>query len=365
MRTRLLVVSFLLAATGALGACEEPVDSFTPVRQHGIINGEVAAEGQFPSVVALGGAFGGDPSAMCSANLVTPRVLISAAHCGADIPEPLIVGLGVAYFGNDISDPDEEIGFQDFAYHPGYVPLDSGAGELGKFDLSVFVLEADASAEPTWFRRDAVTDDDLEAEMTSVGFGVTSAEGGGSGVKRYATLVLHDYDENFLLSMNYYNPNYANICSGDSGGPQFFFQDGFWIEGAVHSWGDQNCTVESGSTRVDIAVEWLLDRIEEVHGTRDVCEINGWYEDGVCHPFCDLPDPDCAVDTDTGTEGDAGVQDDGGAPGDGGPLADAGTGLASTGGCGCAIASSSSPAPSALFLSLIAAFLFLRRRSGV
>jgi MYXO-CTERM domain-containing protein len=262
--------------------------------------------------------------------------------------------MGVAYFGTNVAAADAEIGFDNLVIHPDYVPLDNAVGELGEFDLSIFVLKEDAPAEPTWFNREAITDDQIGAEITSVGFGITGPDASDSGIKRFAPLVLADYDENFLISKNFYNPNNANICSGDSGGPQFFYEGGFYIEGAVHSWGDQDCAVESGSTRVDIATEWILDQIEAVHGSRDVCEINGWYGDGLCHWFCDLPDPDCVPDG--GTEEDAGVPDGG---------ADAGSETGLTGGCGCTISSSASPTASALFFVLIGAFLLIRRRSGL
>ena len=36
-----------------------------------------------------------------------------------------------------------------------------------------------------------------------------------------------------------------------------------------------------------------LDEVERIHGTRDLCLINGRYDDGVCDTFCPLPDPDC------------------------------------------------------------------------
>ncbi|MCK9461055.1 MAG: trypsin-like serine protease [Proteobacteria bacterium] len=350
MRTRWIFVSFLLAA-GVSAACDEgTLETYTPVRQHGIVNGET--EEGFPSTVALGADFGG-PTAMCTGNLLTPRVIISAAHCGDGIPIEMIQSLGVAFFGTYVASADAAIGFDNLVIHPDYVELDNTIGELGQFDLSIFVLKEDAPVEPTWFNRVAITDEDIEAELKSVGFGITGPDNDDSGTKRSATLLLAEYDDNFLISKNFYNPNNANICSGDSGGPQFFFRDGFWVEGAVHSWGDQYCAVESGSTRVDIATEWILDQIEDVHGSRDVCEINGWYDDGVCHPFCDEADPDCVPD--------AGPEDDGGVTADAG--ADAGDDSGLTGGCGCSISQrSSSGLLSALLFSLIAGLILVRRR---
>lgn len=290
---------FPLAATLALAVgCAPPPTDLGEAEPLPIVNG--AEEPGFPSTVSMGGEIGGYIMSMCTGNLITPEVVLCAGHCGDGIPIELVLALGQAYFGPDIATPDEAIGFVDFEVHPDYVPLESGlGGTLGAFDLSIFVLAEPAAAEPTWFNREAITDDDLGRDMMSVGFGTTGPEGDGSGVKRSAVLTLDEYDENFLITYSSTNANEANICSGDSGGPQFFeHENGRWIEAAVHSWGDQFCEVSGGSTRTDIATEWILDWIEDIHGSRDVCEINGWYDDGVCDDYCDEEDPDCVVETD-------------------------------------------------------------------
>lgn len=351
MRARLMILA-LAAAAAPVSCTEDGIETFRPVHGQGIVNGQL--EPGFPSTVALGGEFGGTVSAMCTGNLITPRVVLSAAHCGNGIPIEIVQAMGKAYFGADVSAPDDAIGFDDLVIHPDYEELVSEpGGDLGQFDLSVFVLSEEAAVEPTWFRRDAITDGDVGAVLTSVGFGITSATGDDSGLKRSAELILSDYDENFLLNYVADNPGSTNICSGDSGGPQFFFRDGFWVQGAVHSWGDQNCVYSSGSTRVDIAVEWILDQVEAVHASRDVCGINGWYGDGVCHPFCDQPDPDCALDTDT-EPADAGPADAG--------AADGGDPGGEDGGCGCTVTPRGAPLGSALLFALLGSVLLLRRR---
>ncbi len=349
MRNGIIVMFGLLVGACFFCACEEEdLSTATMVHGTGIVNGQL--EEGFPSAVSLGGDFNG-PQSMCTGNLITPRVIISAAHCGDGIPIGIILAAGVAFFGSDINDPDNTIGFDDHIVHPEYEELVSEpGGYLGQYDLSIFVLKEDATVEPTWFRRNEITDDDLGAELKSVGFGITSGGGDGSGIKRSATIVLDEYDDNFLLSNVSTNPDGANICSGDSGGPQFFFTDDHWIQGAVHSWGDVDCLIESGSTRVDIATEWILDQIEDVHGTRDVCEINGWYDNGVCDPFCDEPDPDCGeIPGD-----DAGASDAG--------TADAGSISPPDNGCGCSTSSGPSPMSAVFFVLFFASFLIRGRK---
>jgi len=300
------VFALLLLASGCSDPLVVPATSVTP-----IVNGE--EEHGFESVVTIGADINGNRMSLCSANLIAPRVLLTAGHCGDGIPIELVVGLGQAFFGHSIEDPDLQIGFEDMEIHPGYVPLQNGpGGTLGEYDLNVMILAEDAPYRPTLFRTDEIVDDDLDAEMVSVGFGITSSEGGGSGVKRSAVLTLDGYDDMFLLSDTSTNPDGGTVCSGDSGGPQFFEADGEWIQGAVHSWSDVDCAIRSGSTRVDIVGDWLLDHIEEVHGSRDPCEFNGWYDDGQCDEFCEDEDPDCAPDPPPGDDDLDGDDDDGG-----------------------------------------------------
>jgi hypothetical protein len=181
-------------------------------------------------------------------------------------------------------DPETLLSRAHSQYGPG--------GTLGENDIAVIILAEPATTRPVLLRQSPVTDADLGKELLSVGFGITET-GRGDGVKRSAALLLSDYDEFFLLSENESNENNANICSGDSGGPQFSWVEDHWEQWAVHSWGDQNCRQVSGSTRVDVVNEWILDQIEAVHGTRDQCEASGWYGDGACDPWCPVEDVDC------------------------------------------------------------------------
>ena len=257
-------------------------------------------EDDFLFTVALGAEFGSNTFSACTGSLITPDVVLTAAHCGGDFPIELVISAGRAFFGSDVNSA-ESVGFDDGILHPDYVELSNGiGGTLGRNDIGVLVLSETVDwVDPVWIATESIEEIADGATVTSIGFGVSNSNGAGSGVKRSAELVVDSVDETFLYSNSGTNDNNANVCSGDSGGPQVYWDGEQYVQWAVHSWADQSCTAQSGSTRVDTVSEWVLDQLEDVHGTRDRCEMWGLYDNGVCDEDC-ASDPDCADAADDG-----------------------------------------------------------------
>jgi MYXO-CTERM domain-containing protein len=311
-----------------------------------IVNGN--EESGFPSAVAIGLETGPYRAATCSSSLITPRILLTAAHCTEEyvkqgVSEDLIVQLGAAFFGKNV-DRADAIRFADFVNHPDYRGI-TGAG-TPENDFGVVVLEEDVTdVEPVWFNTEKLRDADIGTRLTSVGYGITSAATqAGSGTKRSAKVKVSELDGEFIVSYTRDNPGNGNVCSGDSGGPQYYErEDGTLVQWSVHSWADQNCQVVSGSSRTDVGKAWILAQVEAVHGTSDVCVLFGKFSNGVCDADCDTPDPECAIA-------------DGGGSGDGAAGGGDATGEGDTKACGCAHAD-----PGAAF-GLLPLALILRRR---
>ncbi len=256
----------LATAMLLLGGCQPGIDLPPEVaaRTGAIIGG--TKESAHPAVGCLVMMVGGG-AGICSGTLITPRIVLTAAHCvsGSDSPTPFTF----------ITGPDVNTGQQypvlDFEANPAWEPdhVESHYGQqiqIGWHDVGVVVLEdAVPGIDPVPFRTESL-DNMTGMYATWVGYGKTSTNQNVSydtGIKYKAVMMIADmWPQGYINLPDTRNGSpLINTCSGDSGGPSFLKMQGVeQIAGLVSS-GDQNCTQMGYSTRVDTNVDWIESMI--------------------------------------------------------------------------------------------------------
>ncbi len=254
-RYGLRLVSILSLSTACAG--ELAGDAEAPGREAAeIINGSATTE--WPAVPYLALQLGESAGAGCTGSLVSPRVVLAAAHCVDSEPGDPDVTAVTAYFGSTVNGGDdhflEEIPAEDWIFWPGW--------SLGGGDFSLILLEHDAPVDPMPYNDTALEQMDLTTStpLHLVGWGNTVGgnPGSGSGTKREVTVTLDDYNDWVVF---YGNNDNGNTCQGDSGGPGFLEIGGEQVVASVTSYGIEGCEGNSGAGRVDVAADWIADYI--------------------------------------------------------------------------------------------------------
>lgn len=193
------------------------------------ITGGTLDGGAHPAVGLVLADRGNGPEPDCSASLVAPSVLVTAAHCASGLVSNRV-----------------QVTF-DSAVIPGTLHADPawGSDKSDSHDLAVVVLDRRAGIEPLALPRAAALDDSgLKSQLfTNVGYGLTSAGASFDGYRRVSTSSFTSLKPTELKL----SENAGGVCFGDSGGPRLLGN----VVVAVTSTGNANCTGQSTSYRLD------------------------------------------------------------------------------------------------------------------
>jgi hypothetical protein len=226
----------------------EPAAILRPILGGAIDNGD-------PSVVEFVALVSPTAAAVCTASVVSPRVLVTAAHCIYEAPGGVYtIFLGAA---NPIVDPRALIRIQSYALDPQF---DNAHSERGH-DLAVLVIAAPLPLAPIPLNRRPLTQDMVGRNARYVGYGANDGRTkAGSGIKRQATSpVTGIADMTIRLG-----PGMYPTCRGDSGGPLLMDLGQGEVMVGVESHSDsENCMLHSFFQRVDTQVAWIDEQIRK------------------------------------------------------------------------------------------------------
>lgn len=231
MRQLIVATSMVLAACGGGGGTTTPtapapipsidtcnaLGATSPAGGVSILNGSGCSADRSAIVLLNMRTADGLGLGACSGTVVTPRVVLTAAHClDAD---PQAVGIVRVWLGSGA-----EIEARSFSSYPGY-----RFNTPGVYDVGVVVVNDDLPRNPL----PILTSRDGRVGETAIIAGWGRDQNNATASLRAGSTTLSAVRNGFLETL--YAPPSSSVCSGDSGGPILLQEGGSWVIGGITS----------------------------------------------------------------------------------------------------------------------------------
>ena len=245
---RSLAMVPLLALAGCVGAAGGP-----SALEQEIIGGtaDTADSGVVIIYMTIPGSQGG---ALCTGEIISPHVVLTAAHCAGGEDPTVTNAVWRIYLGPDFGKATQAdlLAVKEAHYDPQFDINNLPGGH----DVGVLIMQnaLPTTIAPLTFNR-AAMDTGFDGNMVRfVGYGLDNAAAQtGAGVKRQTTTTLSGHTP-LLLS---FTDGAHETCNGDSGGPAFMTVGGKEVIVGVTSYGDTQCAQGGFDTRIDAYASWI------------------------------------------------------------------------------------------------------------
>ena len=236
-----------------------------------------------PQIFMLEMTYAPDSVFLCSSTLIGRVTLVCAAHCIAPDElgrKPTVRAVNVPRV--KLAVDSDWIKVVKQRYHPNYKAL------VIQNDISVLQLERQPLIKPKPWNRTNFSAELVGKTVRVAGYGITTTDGTGAGVKRSTELAINDIDPTLI---NFGITNQIGTCSGDSGGPMFYSGfDGIERQIGIHSFHRGECG-KNADARIDKMADFVDQWFSEV-------EVPQCAEDGQCKSGCTPEDVDCTCQAD-------------------------------------------------------------------
>jgi secreted trypsin-like serine protease len=192
------------AACGALGVTAPP--------SLAIVNGAECSAANSPVVLLNMRHASGFALGACSGTIITPRAILTAAHCLDEDVGIVRVWLGAG----------EEIVAESFAFHPSYT-------QSNGLDVGVVIMAQDLPRTPVPL---LASRDAARGESAVIAGWGRDQQSVGATLRAGATTI-SAVSSSFLETE--FSTTASSICSGDSGGPILVSQGGRWAIAGISS----------------------------------------------------------------------------------------------------------------------------------